>query len=288
MDQSIVCGIDNSEMSQSAAWVAARLARETGHRLVLAHVADDPPAFPYGDTRLRELQRRDAIQDATAMLQRVAATLPGIVPETRVLFGDAVEALTLSSRRQETELLVVGSRGRGPLAAAILGSVSAGLASAAQCPVVVVSSTPTFQRFPARRPSGAPVPAVVVVPPTARITRLAENAAASTVQDVLRATADRTQQAVVNGPRRLKPTVEHQRTGRFSEGLAQLPETPSKLRHGRFSDGLESLPTTPDMLHRGRFSRGIECLPHPAATLRRGSFADGFGDDVSAPRSKAA
>jgi nucleotide-binding universal stress UspA family protein len=332
MNQSIVCGIDDSYVSQSAARVAARLARQLGDKLVLAHVAHDPPPFPYGDTRLRELRRHDLIRDATAMLERVAATLPGIVPEIKVLFGDAVEALTLSSQREDTELLVVGSRGRRPIAAAILGSVSAGLANAAHCPVVVVSSSAAAQRFLARTPGGhvvcalddtrsaldgdagaivvgsdgrgtrhagplgpmsdalanGPPVAVVVVPPTARVTRLAENVAEATVQEVLRATAHPTQQAVVNGPRRPKRTVEHRRTGRFSEGLEQLPQTPNKLRHGRFSDGIEDLPVTPDGLHRGRFSSGIERLPHSAATLRRGSFADGYSDDVPAPRSKAA
>jgi nucleotide-binding universal stress UspA family protein len=346
MNHSIVCGLDNSQVSHSVARVAARLARVLGHKLVLAHVADDPPVFPYGDSGLRE-------------------TLSGIVPETRVLFGDASEALTHESWKQETELLVVGSRGRGPLAAALLGSVSAQLASAAECPVVIVPSAAAAHRFltlgshgdvvcalddpgaslralrvaaglaerigrtPApglkayRGESGrrlrmralsadvsaivagsyprgswhaaalgalandAPVP-VVVVPPTARLTRLAENAEEATVQDALRASVHRTRHAAVNGHRRPKPTVEHQRTGRFSDGLEQLPQTPNKRRHGRFSDGLEDLPVTPDGLDRGRFSGGIERLPHATATLRRGSFADGYGDDGPAPHSKAA
>ena len=100
MNQSIVCGIDNSDVSRSAARVAARLARELGCKLILVHVVDDPPAFPYGDARLRELKRRDAIAEATPMLEDVAGTLADIVPETRVLFGDPIKALTYVSESQ--------------------------------------------------------------------------------------------------------------------------------------------------------------------------------------------
>jgi nucleotide-binding universal stress UspA family protein len=154
MNQSIVCGIDNSSVSQAAARVAARLARELGYRLVLVHVAEDPPAFPYGDARLRELKRRDAIADGTSMLKGVAATLADIDPETRVLFGDPVEALAYVTQSEKSEFLVIGSRGRGPLAAAVLGSVSSRLANAAACPVVVVPSAAAAHRFLVGTPGG--------------------------------------------------------------------------------------------------------------------------------------
>jgi nucleotide-binding universal stress UspA family protein len=372
MNQSIVCGIDNSQVSDSAARVAARLARELDLKLVLVHVADDPPTFPYKDSRLRELQRRDAIREATALLERVAATLSGAEPETRALLGDPAEALTTVGR-EEAELVVVGSRGRGPLAAAMLGSVSTRVASAADCLVMVVPSPEAADRFLARTPGGrlicgvddsgasiralrlaaglaerieldplllhveadggdpvealreraleadasaivvgsrgrgtwraaalgsvsgalaatAPVP-VLVMPQSARLTHLARNVREATVADALDGArhwaTHRTPQALANGRTPREAAVEHERTGRFSQGLEQLPQTPSKLRQGRFSDGIEALPATPDKLQRGRFSEGIEQLPETAATVRRGSFADGY-HDIPAPASQAA
>src|ERR1041384_4986748 len=138
MLHSIICGVDGSHASRSAARVAARLARTLNVRFVLAHVTEDRPTFPYRDARLREIERRRAIDAGQRLLEDVAADLPGVAPEKRVTLGTPVEALSALCSAESAELLVVGSRGRGPLAAALLGSVSARLARAAECPVVVV------------------------------------------------------------------------------------------------------------------------------------------------------
>ena len=53
MLHSIICGVDGSEASRSAAQVAARLAATLNVRFVLAHVTEDRPTFPYRDVRLR-------------------------------------------------------------------------------------------------------------------------------------------------------------------------------------------------------------------------------------------
>jgi nucleotide-binding universal stress UspA family protein len=110
-------------------------------------VTEDRPTFPYGDARLRELQRRDALEGGQRLLETVAAELPGATPELRVTFGTPVEALRALCGEESAELLVVGSRGRSRLAAVVLGSVSARLASTADCPVVVVSTSAAADRF---------------------------------------------------------------------------------------------------------------------------------------------
>jgi nucleotide-binding universal stress UspA family protein len=147
MLHSIICGVDGSETSRSAARVAVRLAATLEMRLVLAHVTEDRPTFPYGDARLRELQRRDTLEEGLRLLESVAAELPGATPELRVTFGTPVEALRALRGEESAELLVVGSRGRSRLAAAVLGSVSARLASTADCPVLVVSTPAAADRF---------------------------------------------------------------------------------------------------------------------------------------------
>jgi len=147
MLHSIICGVDGSEASRAAARVAARLAATLKMRLVLAHVTEDRPTFPYGDARLHELQRRDALEEGQRLLESVAAELPGSTPELRVTFGTPVEALRALRGEESAELLVVGSRGRSRLAAALLGSVSARLASTADCPVLIVSTPAAADRF---------------------------------------------------------------------------------------------------------------------------------------------
>jgi nucleotide-binding universal stress UspA family protein len=147
MHHSIICGVDGSASSRAAARVAARLARTLNIRFVLAYATEDRPTFPYRDARLREIQRRRAIDAGQRLLADVATDLPGVAPETRVTLGTPVETLSALCSAESADLLVVGSRGRRPLAAAVLGSVSARLASSAECAVVVQSATAAAERF---------------------------------------------------------------------------------------------------------------------------------------------
>jgi nucleotide-binding universal stress UspA family protein len=141
MQNSIVCAVDGSQPSRSAAQVAARLARTLNLRLILAYATEDRPTFPYGDRPLKELQRRRAIAEGRELLENAAAELPVDAPDLRVVFGTPVDALSAVCSEEGAELLVVGSRGRGVLSAAVLGSVSGALAATAPVPVLVVPPT---------------------------------------------------------------------------------------------------------------------------------------------------
>jgi nucleotide-binding universal stress UspA family protein len=57
--------------------------------------------------------------------------------EIEIRYGRDATVLTRESRRGKADLLVVGSRGRGPYASMLLGSVSAQLVDTAECSVLV-------------------------------------------------------------------------------------------------------------------------------------------------------
>ena len=80
----------------------------------------------------------EAIEAATRnLLADARAEVPdGIDVESTLVTGDAVESLVSIARAPGT-LLMVGSRGYGPLRRALLGSVSTGLVRTAQSPVIV-------------------------------------------------------------------------------------------------------------------------------------------------------
>lgn len=70
--------------------------------------------------------------------------------ELSLLKGDPARALSKAAK--ELDLLVTGSRGRGPVRHAVLGSVSAKLMRTAPCPVLIVPrgvATPTAEPRPA-------------------------------------------------------------------------------------------------------------------------------------------
>ena len=138
----IICSVDDSDAAAGVVRIAERLARALEGRLLLLHVA--PPttapgvsAAPAGQERLR----REELQDAQRLLETLAAEV-GVEPaETRAEIGSAAERIVEICRDEGAALVVLGSRGRGDLKSAVLGSVSHRVASSAPCPVVIVPST---------------------------------------------------------------------------------------------------------------------------------------------------
>jgi hypothetical protein len=71
-----------------------------------------------------------------------------------------------------------------------------------------------------------------------------------------------------------RAAVKDTTAGRFSTGIEQLPDTPSKRRKGRFSDGIEPRARSRGTLSVGSFGDGIAHEPATGAARRVGSFAD--------------
>jgi nucleotide-binding universal stress UspA family protein len=124
----IVCGIDHTETSVAAAHVAGRLGVDLEARLVFAH------AVPAESHRAVQHASKDGVDPHFAD-RSVRADL-------RLVTGAAEHALSVLAEDEGAALLVVGSRGRGAVASAIFGSVSAQLSSLAPCPTMIVPRRP--------------------------------------------------------------------------------------------------------------------------------------------------
>lgn len=139
MSGSIVCGVDGSESATCVARFARTLSERLGLRLVVVTVTNvpvvSPRASPGGYAELRAL----ALDVAGELLDTICKS-EGLSEQVvrRVELGNPAERLTAVSDEEAAELLVVGSRGRGRLASAILGSVSAQVVRRARCPVTVL------------------------------------------------------------------------------------------------------------------------------------------------------
>ncbi len=140
---SLVCAVDG-DTPADALWFAAELARGLRTRLVLAHALDPADADP----RPGHLRASRSEQDrALGIVHRAARMLPpGTTADERVLLGTGLQSLLDTSRRERAELIVVGSRGLGPLASALMGSFSRELVRRSTCPVAVVPPGPTAGR----------------------------------------------------------------------------------------------------------------------------------------------
>jgi nucleotide-binding universal stress UspA family protein len=135
--RAIVVGFDASAEAGRALMAGWELARRAGAtlRLVSAAVPPTPSAVHPG---IPSHDLHEAICNGLSeSLAEARATVPaGVEVQTKLVTGDAVGALTDAARRTEA-LLVVGSRGHGPVRRVLLGSVSAKLVRRAPCPVIV-------------------------------------------------------------------------------------------------------------------------------------------------------
>jgi nucleotide-binding universal stress UspA family protein len=146
MGRSIVCGVDGSPDSQAALKVAAQFADRLGSTLILAHITEPAyvpyaSAYPFGGVEgpTTMTKETESAEEAGArLLQRVASNAGLVDAERRVAIGHPAERLADLADEEDADLVVVGSRGRGALKAAFLGSVSYNLVGVARCPVLIV------------------------------------------------------------------------------------------------------------------------------------------------------
>ncbi len=124
---------DGSPEAGEALSVAAGLAGAEGASLKLLTVIEPPPLFAgYGEAIAMLSEESDALLEAG--LKAVAADVPA---SGEVLRGEAGAALARACE-SGVDLIVVGSRGYGPVRRVLLGSASSKLVQEAPCPVLVV------------------------------------------------------------------------------------------------------------------------------------------------------
>jgi nucleotide-binding universal stress UspA family protein len=131
--------VDGSSESWRALSAAAYLAERAKAPLRILSVMGTPHYVlggllsPLGPEEYSEFKKREwerVYEDAT---RRVADS---ITTEPLLLHGEPAEALAEAA--SDLDLLVLGSRGYGPVKGTLLGSISARVMAAAACPVMVV------------------------------------------------------------------------------------------------------------------------------------------------------
>jgi nucleotide-binding universal stress UspA family protein len=129
--------IDGSEGSDAAIDEALELAQEVGAQVTFAVVRKPPSSLlgnPYYERLLStELAKaRATIDAATSKALRV-----GVDAQGEILEGDSVDEILSFADNEHADLIVMGSRGRGALAGALLGSVSSEVVQHASMPVLI-------------------------------------------------------------------------------------------------------------------------------------------------------
>ena len=142
----IVVAIDSSRSSCGAIEVAVEWAVEHRAELTFVHVVPRVDVvnglgleFP-GIATLHEPTELD--RELLAEAVRIAAE-QGVAATTALLAGTTADAIVAHAEASDADLIVVGSRGHGPVSDALRGSVSHAVLRHARCRVLVVRGAQT-------------------------------------------------------------------------------------------------------------------------------------------------
>lgn len=133
----ILLATDGSEDAATAGRAAADLAARTGAELHLVHAWHEPAGVLPAPIPAK-LFEQDARRLLDKEAERVAAGGDAKIARTHLAKDHPVDAILRLADQLRTGLIVLGSRGRGPLRRLVLGSVSEGVVHHARCPVLVV------------------------------------------------------------------------------------------------------------------------------------------------------
>lgn len=140
----VVVGVDESDASTRAVAEAFDIAGMLHAPLTVAHMWEIGAAVGMGDLGGQgnmDWQLLDVLQSRQRQqMDEMVAPFARKYRNAHVtkVFQDVSAAKGLTDLSREAQLVVVGSHGRGGLAASILGSVSQNLIHHAECPVLVV------------------------------------------------------------------------------------------------------------------------------------------------------
>jgi nucleotide-binding universal stress UspA family protein len=136
----ILCPVDMSEPSRAALGQAARLARGYGATLAVLAVAGAPSA-PLSESppivRGLTVEARKRILDALQTFARPAIP-EGVPTEFLLEEGEVVKEILRATETEPTDLLVMGTHGRGGFERFVLGSVTNKVLRKVACPLLTV------------------------------------------------------------------------------------------------------------------------------------------------------
>jgi nucleotide-binding universal stress UspA family protein len=131
---------DGSRDAELAATTAVGLAKSTGSELNVVTIAEE---YPHHEAYWPLAERsRQRAQEVLAEQVRKIENLGSEIGQHHLRTGTAAEEVVRSAEEMGAGLLVVGSRGRGRIRRALMGSVSDSVVRHAHCPVLVVRWKP--------------------------------------------------------------------------------------------------------------------------------------------------
>jgi nucleotide-binding universal stress UspA family protein len=147
----ILIATDGSTSAAEAVAFGLDLAEKEGASVFVVHVApelDWAPVVGPVPVKVPHLScdaDRQPLQDAMDLAER-----RGIAVQLKLLVGDIADEIVAYADTVAADLIVIGSRGHGAIASALLGSVSHAILHEARRPVLVVPAVRVLRSAPAK------------------------------------------------------------------------------------------------------------------------------------------
>jgi nucleotide-binding universal stress UspA family protein len=126
----VICAVDRDDLAAGVLATAAVLAAELAVPLTVIH-SPDPDVFLFGEPRRTALERGSKFVDEL---------VDGYTVDERVVELDDSARLVTAVAEGGASMIIIGTRGRTGLRAALWGSVSRAVISSAACPVLTIPS----------------------------------------------------------------------------------------------------------------------------------------------------
>ncbi|MDX2283313.1 MAG: universal stress protein [Bacteroidia bacterium] len=140
--KNILAAVDFSPASEKILAQAEQLARMSGAKIWIVHIAAPEPSFvgyDVGPQYIRD-HRAETLRTEHQLLQEQAALLQekGLKAEALLVSGPTSGAILDEADRVAADLLVIGSHGHSMVFELLVGSVSADVLRRATVPILVV------------------------------------------------------------------------------------------------------------------------------------------------------
>jgi nucleotide-binding universal stress UspA family protein len=137
----ILIPTDFSLGAEKAFEYALQIARRMAGEIILLHVCALPiPEYAERPEGLKDYNKLQALE-LQKQLDRIRMTVPEeewVSVKTLLVDGDTIDVILEKSRQYDVDLIVMGTRGAGPLKALLFGTRTAAVMAASNIPVIAV------------------------------------------------------------------------------------------------------------------------------------------------------